>query len=595
MRIYLGISLLMCCLLAQTHAAAASSCLSGDPTAAGDVADLTAVRDLVDGQCPCESFTGALGHTRRDYQKCAKAVLKAALASGRLRSQCRGTATYPFSRSVCGASATKPLVSCIHTSRSGKVSCKVAAPIACERSHSTACPGIDNCLDAADTNHDHRVGAGDSGACNAIVPCANPPRPDGASCDDGVACTKDDACVGHVCTGSAYVCGAPDACHQSGVCNGDGTCAFAAKPDGTTCDSGVDTRPPLTCSAGSCGVCTPPGTCSTTTSRSCALDGHCPSGETCVLGPTASPRFVDNRDGTITDRQTCLVWEKKGGYDGTPVVCLSNAACTDPHDANNRYAWSSNGTAPDGPAFTVFLAALNTAGFAGHSNWRLPVGLGIGTAYSAPNELASLVDTGVPGCGGGSACTPAAFQTGCTPSCNPDDVTCSCTAPAATWTDRTAAVATQAWSVAFNDGTTNAVVKTTAAAVRAVRGGLPFLDCVASPIIPQSRIDGYVIECFNGCINTSNQQECIQGCTSGAVAVYDEAQAAQVACTTDPGAGCDGIGAALQDYCAMTSSPPAFCVQSCSGDAVCEGYCAQVGDCTRAAQNALADCNASSR
>jgi hypothetical protein len=46
-----------------------------------------------------------------------------------------------------------------------------------------------------------------------------------------------------------------------------------------------------------------------TTSRHCAFDGHCPNGETCVHG--SAPRFVDNHDGTITDRQSCLVWEKK--------------------------------------------------------------------------------------------------------------------------------------------------------------------------------------------------------------------------------------------------------------------------------------------
>lgn len=592
MRISVIVSLLAVCSVLQTRSAGASACLSGDPAAAGDVADLVAVRELVDAQCPCAAFTGALGHTRHDYLICAKAVLKTATTTGRLRNQCRGTATYPVSRSVCGAPAAKPRIPCVRTSKSGKVSCKVAAPVACERAHAASCSAFENCLDAADTNHDFRVGAGDSGACNAVTPCANPPRPDGTACDDGVACTTNDACSGHACTGTAYVCNAADACHESGVCNGDGTCAFAARPDGTTCDTGVDALPPLTCSAGTCGACTPPGTCSTTSSRSCAIDGQCPSGETCVLGSTPSPRFVDNRDGTITDRQSCLVWEKKGGYDGTPVACPGGATCTTPHDADNRYAWSSTGTAADGPAFTVFLAALNTTGFAGHADWRLPVGLGLDAGFSAPNELASLVDHAAPGCGSGAACTPAAFQSGCTPSCDAGDPACSCTAPAATWTDRTTATTTQAWSVAFSDATTNAAVKTTPAAVRAVRGGLPFLDCAAAPIIPQSRIDGYIIECFNSCIATPNQQACIQGCSSGSLPLLDESQAGQLACTTDPGAGCGGIAVALQNFCATASSPPAFCVSSCDGDTLCEGYCAQASDCTRAAQNALADCNA---
>ena len=36
----------------------------------------------------------------------------------------------------------------------------------------------------------------------------------------------------------------------------------------------------------------------------------------CVPDPTASPRFVDNGDGTVTDYQTCLMWEKKTGTVG---------------------------------------------------------------------------------------------------------------------------------------------------------------------------------------------------------------------------------------------------------------------------------------
>jgi hypothetical protein len=86
-------------------------------------------------------------------------------------------------------------------------------------------------------------------------------------------------------------------------------------------------------------------------------------------------RFVDNRDGTVTDRKTGLVWEKKDNLDGS-------ANPSDPRDADNLYAWTSSGTAPDGTVFTAFLFGLNggtspdgvaTSGcFTERCDWRLP-------------------------------------------------------------------------------------------------------------------------------------------------------------------------------------------------------------------------------
>jgi hypothetical protein len=81
-------------------------------------------------------------------------------------------------------------------------------------------------------------------------------------------------------------------------------------------------------------------------------------------------RYGVNGDGTVTDYDTGLQWEQKTA-DGSV------------HDRNNVYAWSASGTAPDGPAFTVFVGTLNngtspdsaptTSGcFASHCDWRLP-------------------------------------------------------------------------------------------------------------------------------------------------------------------------------------------------------------------------------
>ena len=90
------------------------------------------------------------------------------------------------------------------------------------------------------------------------------------------------------------------------------------------------------------------------------------------------PRFVDNGDGTVTDHETGLIWEKKDNFGG-------GLNLADPHDADNGYAWSASGTVADGAAYTDFLAKLNdgastdggastaiTGCFVGHCDWRLP-------------------------------------------------------------------------------------------------------------------------------------------------------------------------------------------------------------------------------
>ncbi len=149
-----------------------------------------------------------------------------------------------------------------------------------------------------------------------------------------------------------------------------------------------------------------------------------PSMTPTASGATATPtvpggRFVDNHDGTITDAQTGLIWEKKVGLGAGNPANL--------HNATNTYTWSgqcSSATTvpcqPDAPAAAAcaaglegspspngcatcqavegtcvsanaaalatiwdWLLQLNTApGFAGHTDWRVPT----------ESELATIVD-----------------------------------------------------------------------------------------------------------------------------------------------------------------------------------------------------------
>lgn len=143
--------------------------------------------------------------------------------------------------------------------------------------------------------------------------------------------------------------------------------------------------------------------------------------------------FVDNNDGTITDTATGLMWEK-----------LSNDGTI--HDKDTSYSW--------GNAFATKIATLNTEGFAGHTDWRLP------NVF----ELQTLVNYGVD--------TPATytdFKSACPASCTV--TTCSCTAADWYWTSTTyVANSPYKWAINFISGEVNQLGQSGSPShVRAVR------------------------------------------------------------------------------------------------------------------------------
>lgn len=82
----------------------------------------------------------------------------------------------------------------------------------------------------------------------------------------------------------------------------------------------------------------------------------CPAGEGCSANcdcKSCGDRFADNGDGTITDRKSTLMWEKKDQSGGI-------------HDVESGYPY---------PAAIGWLNSVNTeggAGFAGYNDWRIP-------------------------------------------------------------------------------------------------------------------------------------------------------------------------------------------------------------------------------
>jgi hypothetical protein len=176
--------------------------------------------------------------------------------------------------------------------------------------------------------------------------------------------------------------------------------------------------------------------------RTC-LAGSC---EPCCPDALASPRFVANGDGTVTDRATCLVWERKTDRGAVPDPL-------DPHDVHNRYSWSGT------PSTATFLADLNGPGFAGHGDWRLPTSAGCcGAPTGQLPELESLLL--VPCEGGGAPCIDAAL--GPTMASSPYG--------------SASASGGLAWTVSFADGVLARVATSETAFLRAVRGSGPCSD-----------------------------------------------------------------------------------------------------------------------
>ncbi len=173
-------------------------------------------------------------------------------------------------------------------------------------------------------------------------------------------------------------------------------------------------------------------------------------GDTAAGAPLA---YHDNGDGTITDLNTGLTWEKKDDSSGI-------------HGQHTLFSWSTGGTDLDGTIATQFLATLNdVAGggancFAGHCDWRIP----------NLKEALSLVDYGRVFPTLDPIFHQAATCNGCSDVTQPS---CSCGAPGSIATSSTMPDPASAYSVEFAFGQTSGACKAASCTlfrVRAVRG-----------------------------------------------------------------------------------------------------------------------------
>jgi MYXO-CTERM domain-containing protein len=216
------------------------------------------------------------------------------------------------------------------------------------------------------------------GACNpANGVCSNPAKANGATCNDGNACTQTDTCQTGTCAGSnPVVCAALDQCHNAGACNTTtGACTTPNKGNGTTCDDMNTCTSGETCQNGVCGggtgtVCTAldqchdVGTCNAgvctnpvkTNGASCSDGNACTAGDSCQNGScqagapvTCTPLDQCHNAGTCNPANgTCSNPTKANG-----AVCDDGKFCTTPDACSNGVCSGAARVCNDGIACTV--------------------------------------------------------------------------------------------------------------------------------------------------------------------------------------------------------------------------------------------------
>jgi len=188
-----------------------------------------------------------------------------------------------------------------------------------------------------------------------------------ATCTNTLATTQTSL---NTCSANLAACQAQAVCGDGGV--GSGEDCDVGTLNGATCQSeGFAGGGTLTCGTG------------------CTFD----------TSECFATRFEDNSDGTITDHQTGLVWEKKTGGASSSFDSRGVGNCL--NCVQDTYNWTI--------AMSEWLSALNgrtddpatQTGYAGHSDWRPPTIV----------ELKTILDFGAGLCGGGGGpCVDPVFN-----------------------------------------------------------------------------------------------------------------------------------------------------------------------------------------
>ncbi len=170
---------------------------------------------------------------------------------------------------------------------------------ACTSGASMVCDDADPCTDDA---------------CDPAVGCVVTHNT--AACDDGLLCTVNDTCAEGACLGAAKVCDDDNVCTKDGCDPTDGACLFA--PADEACDDGDACTVEDACDGG---VCTGPA-------HDCddgddCTDTDCNVVEGCLFGLFEDGQACDDGSECTVD-EAC----DQGACVGVPVLCDDGNPCT---------------------------------------------------------------------------------------------------------------------------------------------------------------------------------------------------------------------------------------------------------------------------
>ena len=202
---------------------------------------------------------------------------------------------------------------------------------ACTGANPVVCTALDQCHDA--------------GMCNAATGlCSNPNKTDGTTCSDDDACTQTDTCQAGTCTGAnPVICTALDQCHKVGTCDAaTGVCSDPSKDDDTTCDDGNACTLNDACQAG---VCTGAHPVACTALDQCHDAGTCDTATGLCSNPNKTDGTTCNDGDACTQTDTCQAGACTGAG---PVVCMAMDQCHDAGTCDTATGLCSNPNKTDG-------------------------------------------------------------------------------------------------------------------------------------------------------------------------------------------------------------------------------------------------------
>ncbi len=218
-------------------------------------------------------------------------------------------------------------------------------------------PTVEICNGSDDDCDGQTDEAGAETACSVDLPCANalclagqcvslPDAKASGPCDDGNACTKDDACNGGLCFGATQVCLDGIPCTDDG-CDVTKGCVFA--PTSAPCGDGNACTVSDACQAGACvsgkalacsdgNPCTLDGCDKASGCTFLAAAGACSDGDACTTGDACQGGVcVSGKNSTCDDGNACTKDACDKGACTAPQVtgpCDDGDACTLPGSCN---------------------------------------------------------------------------------------------------------------------------------------------------------------------------------------------------------------------------------------------------------------------